>query len=75
MAVKKAIKKILKQGKEGLDIASDYAYKKYKTTKSAIKDFIVNPTPYVRRKNEEALRDRERINKDRKERGLEPIKW
>jgi len=69
MPVKKAIKKILKRGKEGLDIASDFAYKKYKTTKSAIKDFVVNPTPYIRRQNEKALKRREIIKKEQEEKG------
>lgn len=37
MAIKNTIKRWIKQGKEGLEIASDYAYSKYK--KYQWKDF------------------------------------
>ncbi len=76
MTLKTKVKETLKKGKEGLNIASDYAYSKYKTTKSAVDKFLYKITPeYDKRMNAKALKDRERINKNLKERGLKEIKW
>ena len=76
MAIKQTIEKILKEGKKGLDIASDITYKKYKDVKGAIDKFLYKITSeYDKRMNAKALKDRERINKNREERGLKPIKW
>jgi len=76
MAIKQVIKKTLEKGKEGLNIASDIAYEKYKTTKNAVDKFLYKITPeYSKRMNAKALKDRERINKNREERGLKPLEW
>jgi hypothetical protein len=73
--MKNLIKNTLKDWKEGAGIASDYVYKQYKSTKSAIKSFLSGPTAYDRRMNKRALEKRKQIDKGRKERGLKPIKW
>jgi hypothetical protein len=77
MSIKSTIKNTLKKGKEGLNIASDIAYKKYNTSILAgtIRNALAAASPSTTARMKTNYEDlKNKTLKEEKDRGLNPPK-